>query len=139
MRTFDRYRTPIFASLVSLLMMAAGAGCSSGSRDGTSGSVTTPIPTAPARPAALTGLSTGYAVRTPGAAVSVAPNFCKGRRELGRVLLDEGRMKEALAELSSYARFCDRVPDAHLQLGLARMKAGDVPGAREAPSHLTLM
>lgn len=66
------------------------------------------------------------------AAVAVAPNFCKGRRELGRVLLDDGRMKEAIDELSAYARFCDRVPDAHLQLGLARMKAGDVAGAREA-------
>ena len=58
--------------------------------------------------------------------------YCKGRRELGRVLLDEGRMQEALEELSAYARCCERVPDAHLQLGLARMKAGDVAGAREA-------
>jgi Tfp pilus assembly protein PilF len=66
------------------------------------------------------------------AVVSLAPTFCKGRRELGRVLAEEGRMKEALDELSAYARWCDRVPDAHLQLGLARMKAGDLPGAREA-------
>ena len=66
------------------------------------------------------------------ACLKVAPGYCKGRRELGRALLDERRMPEALVELSAYARFCDCVPDAHLQLGTARMKAGDVPGARES-------
>ncbi len=65
------------------------------------------------------------------ACLAVAPSYCKGRRELGRVLLEEHRMREALDELSSYARSCERVPDAHLQLGLARMKSGDVAGARE--------
>lgn len=63
--------------------------------------------------------------------LSVAPAYCKGRRELGRVLLDEKRMREAVDELSAYARYCERVPDAHLQLGLARMKAGDIAGARQ--------
>ena len=62
--------------------------------------------------------------------VASAPQYCRGRRDLGRVLLDEKRMREALDELSAYARFCERVPDAHLQLGLARMKAGDVGAAR---------
>jgi type IV pilus assembly protein PilF len=66
------------------------------------------------------------------ACLAVAPTFCKGRRELGRVLLDEGKVKDAIDELGAYARWCDKVPDAHLQLGLARMKAGDVAGAREA-------
>lgn len=66
------------------------------------------------------------------ACLSVAPTFCKGRRELGRVLLEEGKMREALDELSAYARWCEKVPDAHLQLGLARMKTGDVAGARAA-------
>jgi len=66
------------------------------------------------------------------ACLKVAPSYCKGRRELGRALVEEKRMREAIDELSAYARFCERVPDAHLQLGLARMKAGDVPGAREA-------
>ena len=64
------------------------------------------------------------------ACVTSAPNYCRGRRDLGRTLLDERRTREALDELSAYARFCDRVPDAHLQLGLARMKGGDVAGAR---------
>jgi Tfp pilus assembly protein PilF len=63
--------------------------------------------------------------------LAVAPAYCKGRRELGRVLLDERRTREALDELGAYARYCDRFPDAHLQLGLARMKTGDVAGARE--------
>ncbi len=66
------------------------------------------------------------------ACLAAAPTFCKGRRELGRMLLDEGRVREALDELGAYARWCAKVPDAHLQLGLARMKAGDVSGAREA-------
>jgi Tfp pilus assembly protein PilF len=63
--------------------------------------------------------------------VGVAPSYCKGRRELGRILLDEKRTLEALEQLAAYARYCERVPDAHLQLGLARMKSGDVAGARE--------
>jgi Tfp pilus assembly protein PilF len=66
------------------------------------------------------------------ATLQTAPTFCKGRRELGRILLDEGKPKEAVQELSSYVRWCERVPDAHLQLGLARMRAGDVAGARES-------
>lgn len=64
------------------------------------------------------------------ACVASAPGYCRGRRDLGRALLDEKRTKEAVEELSAYARFCDKVPDAHLQLGLARMKAGDVAAAR---------
>lgn len=66
------------------------------------------------------------------ACLTVAPTYCKGRREFGRVLLEEGKVREALDELSAYARLCDKVPDAHLQLGLARMKAGDATGARES-------
>jgi Tfp pilus assembly protein PilF len=66
------------------------------------------------------------------ATVAAAPTFCKGRRELGRALLEDGRTKEALVELGAYARWCERVADAHLQLGVARMKAGDLGGARES-------
>jgi type IV pilus assembly protein PilF len=66
------------------------------------------------------------------ACLAAAPRYCDGRRELGRLLLDDGRVKEALEELSSYARVCERRADAHLQLGLARMRAGDAAGAREA-------
>jgi Tfp pilus assembly protein PilF len=66
------------------------------------------------------------------ACVAAAPGYCRGRRDLGRVLLEERRTRDGLDELAAYARFCERIPDAHLQLGLARMKAGDVAGAREA-------
>jgi type IV pilus biogenesis/stability protein PilW len=64
------------------------------------------------------------------ACVASAPGYCRGRRDLGRTLLDEKRTREAVDELAAYARLCEKVPDAHLQLGLARMKAGDVPAAR---------
>jgi type IV pilus assembly protein PilF len=63
--------------------------------------------------------------------LSFAPKFCFGRRELGRLLLGEGRVKESLVELERYAADCASAPDAHYQLGLARMRAGDLPGARE--------
>ncbi len=66
------------------------------------------------------------------ACLGAAPRYCDGRRELGRLLLGDGRVKEALDELGSYARTCPQRADAHLQLGLARMKAGDAGGAREA-------
>ncbi len=66
------------------------------------------------------------------ACVASAPSFCKGRRELGRVLLADGKSREAVDELTAYVRYCERVPDAHLQLGLALMKAGDLAGARES-------
>ncbi|HSN92362.1 MAG TPA: tetratricopeptide repeat protein [Anaeromyxobacteraceae bacterium] len=64
------------------------------------------------------------------ACVSMAPRYCAGRRELGRIHLAEGRVKEAAEELSAYARLCDKVADAHYQLGLAHMKGGDVGLAR---------
>lgn len=64
--------------------------------------------------------------------LQAAPAYCDGRRELGRVLLQDGKVKDAIEELEAYARSCDRRPDAHQQLGLARMKAGDVVGARAA-------
>jgi Tfp pilus assembly protein PilF len=64
------------------------------------------------------------------ACVAAAPGYCRGRRDLGRALLEEKRTREAVDELSAYARFCEKIPDAHLQLGLARMKAGDLGAAR---------
>ncbi|WP_242395307.1 tetratricopeptide repeat protein [Anaeromyxobacter oryzisoli] len=66
------------------------------------------------------------------ACLEIAPAYCDGRRELGRVLLQDGKVKDAIDELEAYARACERRADAHQQLGLARMKAGDVAGARAA-------
>ncbi|MBK9518835.1 MAG: tetratricopeptide repeat protein [Anaeromyxobacter sp.] len=64
------------------------------------------------------------------ACLGIAPRYCAGHRELGRILLGDGKVKEALDELGAYVRHCEQVVDAHQQLGLARMKAGDLPGAR---------
>ncbi|BDG06213.1 tetratricopeptide repeat protein [Anaeromyxobacter oryzae] len=66
------------------------------------------------------------------ACLQAAPAYCDGRRELGRTLLGDGKVKDAVTELDAYARTCERRPDSHLQLGLARMKAGDIAGARAA-------
>jgi Tfp pilus assembly protein PilF len=66
------------------------------------------------------------------ACLALAPRYCKGRRELGLLLLAEKRTAEAIEELAAYARTCEKTPDAHLQLGKARMKQGDVEGAKEA-------
>jgi type IV pilus assembly protein PilF len=66
------------------------------------------------------------------ACLASAPTYCAGRRELGRLLVEAGKLKEAIDELSAYARTCEKVPDAHYQLGLARMKEGNLPLAREA-------
>jgi Tfp pilus assembly protein PilF len=63
--------------------------------------------------------------------ISLAPSYCEGRRELGRLLEGEGRLKEAIEQFSAYADACKRA-DAQLQLGLARMKEGDLQGARAA-------
>jgi type IV pilus assembly protein PilF len=63
--------------------------------------------------------------------VSLSPRYCTGRRELGRILLGEGRVKESLEQLTVYAETCKQA-DSQYQLGLARMKGGDLPGAREA-------
>lgn len=64
--------------------------------------------------------------------VSLAPRYCQGHRELGRIQLEEGRLKEALDSLRRYAELCERTPDAWYQLALAQMKAGDPDRAREA-------
>lgn len=58
------------------------------------------------------------------------PAYCEGHRLLGGLLLSDGKVKEAIEEFRSYVRYCDRIPDAHFQLGSAHMKAGDVDAAR---------
>lgn len=58
--------------------------------------------------------------------------YCAGHRELGRILLSEAKVKEAVEELGEYARLCGQVADAHYQLGLAHLKSGDAGRAREA-------
>ncbi|HTP25154.1 MAG TPA: tetratricopeptide repeat protein [Anaeromyxobacteraceae bacterium] len=66
------------------------------------------------------------------ACLALAPRFCAGHRELGRIELGEGKVKEALESFTRYTEICGKVADAWLQLGLAEMKAGDTERAREA-------
>jgi type IV pilus assembly protein PilF len=64
--------------------------------------------------------------------LNINRNYCQGHRELGRIYLSEGRVREAIEELGEYARSCDKTADAHFQLGLAYLKSGDARRAREA-------
>jgi type IV pilus biogenesis/stability protein PilW len=64
--------------------------------------------------------------------LALAPRYCAGYRELGRLELEDGRTKEALELLAKYAELCGTTPDAWLQLGLARMRSGDAESARDA-------
>jgi type IV pilus assembly protein PilF len=66
------------------------------------------------------------------ACLATAPRYCPGHRELGRIQLEEGKVKDALGSLRRYSELCDKVPDAWFQLGLAQMKAGDTDQARAA-------
>jgi type IV pilus biogenesis/stability protein PilW len=62
----------------------------------------------------------------------IAPRYCPGRRELGRLLVADGKATEAMPELEAYAKNCPKTPDAQLQIGLAKLKLGDAAGARAA-------
>ncbi len=64
--------------------------------------------------------------------VAQSPRYCFGQRELGRLHLAEGRVREALESFERYARACDKAPDAWYQMGLAHLKAGDADRARQA-------
>jgi type IV pilus assembly protein PilF len=64
--------------------------------------------------------------------VAANPRFCAGHREIGRIHLDEGRVKEALEALHTYARYCEGAADAHWFVGLAHMKSGNAVEARAA-------
>ncbi len=63
--------------------------------------------------------------------VNQSPRYCYGRRELGNVYLADGRTKDAIEQFAAYSEVC-KVPDAFLRLAQAKMKVGDVPGARTA-------
>ncbi len=64
--------------------------------------------------------------------LALAPRYCRGHRELGRIQLAEGRLKEALESFGRYTQLCGKSADAWFQLGVAEMKAGDPDKAREA-------
>jgi len=60
------------------------------------------------------------------------PRYCQGWRELGRLQLADGEAKEAVASQEAYVRACEKAPDAHYQLALALLKAGDAERARQS-------
>src|SRR5574337_906345 len=64
--------------------------------------------------------------------LSLAPRFCQGHRELGRLWLADGNAREAIESFAEHARICDRPADAWYQLGLSHLRAGDAEKAREA-------
>ncbi len=72
------------------------------------------------------------------ACVGLAPRYCAGRREFGRVLLVENRARDAAEQFAAYADVC-KTPDAFLQLAQARMKLGDMAGAKAAFEKCTAL
>jgi len=55
-------------------------------------------------------------------AVNVCPAAARPYNNLGSVLLDEGRLPEAIAEFQTALRILPSLPDAHFNLGLALAK-----------------
>lgn len=64
--------------------------------------------------------------------LTLNPRFCFGHRELGRIRLEEGRVKDAVQSFEAFAQQCEKVPDAWYQLGMARIRSGEPDKAREA-------
>jgi Tfp pilus assembly protein PilF len=64
------------------------------------------------------------------ACLRAQPAYCGGHRLLGGIFMEEGKIREAVDEFGIYARYCDKVADAHGMLGQAHMKGGDVEAAR---------
>lgn len=64
--------------------------------------------------------------------LATAPRYCQGHRALGRILLEQNKVPDALAAMKRYTELCERAADAWFQLGLAQMRAGDPEAARGA-------
>jgi type IV pilus biogenesis/stability protein PilW len=64
--------------------------------------------------------------------LSLAPRYCPGHRELGRIELEDGRLKDALDSFRRYTELCPKAADAWFQRGLVEMKMGDPEKAKEA-------
>jgi type IV pilus biogenesis/stability protein PilW len=71
------------------------------------------------------------------ACLNFQPKYCQGWRELGRVQLADGQAKDAVSSLEQYAKLCDRVADAHQQLGVALLRTGQVARARDSFQRCT--
>jgi type IV pilus assembly protein PilF len=66
------------------------------------------------------------------ACLNFQPKYCTGWRELGRLQLQDGNGKDAVASFDTYARTCERSADAQQLLGSALLRTGQVGKAREA-------
>ena len=66
------------------------------------------------------------------AAVTMAPGFCLGFRNLAELYEARGELGAALEHLDRYARACPAEADADLRRGLVLLKQGDGCGARDA-------
>jgi type IV pilus assembly protein PilF len=64
--------------------------------------------------------------------LTLNPRYCPCHQETGRILLDAGKGKEALAAFQRQTQLCDKDPDGWYQAGLAQLKLGEADGAREA-------
>jgi type IV pilus assembly protein PilF len=58
------------------------------------------------------------------ACLNFQPKYCAGWRELGRIQLADGQVKDAVGSFEQYARNCDKAADAYQLLGQAQLRAG---------------
>ena len=56
--------------------------------------------------------------------IAAAPTFARGHQALGKALLQDGKMTEAIAELQEAVRLDSQSGESHYQLGLALARAG---------------
>jgi tetratricopeptide (TPR) repeat protein len=56
--------------------------------------------------------------------ISAAPTFARGHQALGKALLQDGKMTEAITELQEAVRLDPQSGESHYQLGLALARAG---------------
>ena len=64
------------------------------------------------------------------ACLNFQPKYCQGWRELGRIQLADGQVKDAVGSFEQYARTCDKAADAQQQLAQALLRSGQVGQAR---------
>jgi type IV pilus biogenesis/stability protein PilW len=66
------------------------------------------------------------------ACLNFQPKYCQGWRELGRIQLADGQVKDAVGSFDQYARNCDKSADAQQLLAQALLRDGQVGKARTA-------
>ena len=64
------------------------------------------------------------------AALSVAPKYCLGWRQLGTIYAEQSRLDDAVTAFGRYAEECPEVPDAHLQTGKVLARQSKAAQAR---------